>query len=102
MLVFFLMNGKMQESRLFLRKPGRMSDLSNYRSIIPVVVRIFERIIYDQLYHYLNENNVLSRHQSGFHSLHCTVTALIEATDNCFLIILLKYPIVALLMPLSF
>ena len=46
------------------------------------MAKIFERIIYDQLYHYLNENNLLSRHQSGFRLLHSTVTALIEATDN--------------------
>ena len=66
------------------KKEGSRSDPSNYRpiSIIPVVAKIFERIIYDQLYHYLNENNLLSRHQSGFRLLHSTVTALIEATDN--------------------
>lgn len=46
------------------------------------MAKVFEQIIYDQLYHYLNENNLLSSHQSGFHSLHSTVTALIEATDN--------------------
>ena len=66
------------------KKAGSRSDPSNYRpiSIIPVVAKVFEQIIYDQLYHYLNENNLLSRHQSGFRSLHSTVTALIEATDN--------------------
>ena len=66
------------------KKVGSRSDPSNYRpiSIIPVVAKVFERIIYDQLYHYLNENNPLRRHQSGFRSLHSTVTALIEATDN--------------------
>ena len=46
------------------------------------MAKVFEQIIYDQLYHYLNENNLLSRHQSSFRSLHSTVTALIEATDN--------------------
>ena len=66
------------------KKAGSRSDPSNYRSIsiILVVDKVFERIIYDQLYHYLNENNLLSRYQSGFRSLHFTVTALIEATDN--------------------
>ena len=66
------------------KKAGSRSDPSNYRPIliIPVVAKVFERIIYDQLYHYLNESNLLSRHQSGFRSLHSTVTALIEATDN--------------------
>jgi len=63
---------------------GSRSDPSNYRliSIIQVVAKVFERIIYDQLYHYLKVNNFLNRHQSSFRSLHSTVTALIEATDN--------------------
>ena len=46
------------------------------------MAKVFERIIYDQLYHYLNENDLLSRHQSDFRSLHSSVTALIEATDK--------------------
>ena len=36
------------------------SDLNNYRpniSVIPAVAKIFEKIVYDQLYHYLNEND---------------------------------------------
>ena len=33
--------------------------------IIPVVAKVLERIVYDQLYHYLNENNRLTGHQSG-------------------------------------
>ena len=41
---------------------GERSDLNNYRPIstIPVVVKVFERIIYDQLYNYLTENNLVS------------------------------------------
>ena len=35
------------------KKAGSRSDPSNYRpiSIIPVVAKVFERIIFDQLYH---------------------------------------------------
>ena len=50
--------------------------------MIPVVAKVFERVAYDQLYHYLTENRILSRYQSGFRSLHSTVTALLEATDS--------------------
>ena len=34
------------------------------------------------VYHYLTENCILSRYQSGFRSLHSTVTALLEGTDS--------------------
>ena len=43
---------------------------------------MFERIIYDQVYGYLTENNLISSQQSGFRSLHSTVTALLEATND--------------------
>ena len=66
------------------KNSGKRSDSTNYRpiSVIPVVAKVFERIIYDQLYHYLTKNNFLSCHQSGFQSLHSTLTVLIEATDS--------------------
>ena len=51
-------------------------------SVIPTVAKIFEKIIYDQLYQYLNENGLLNSGQSGFCSLHSTLTALLETNDN--------------------
>ena len=58
--------------------------MNNYRpiSIIPVIAKVFERIVYDQLHDYLIDNNMLSNSHSGFRSLHSTVTALLEATNN--------------------
>ena len=40
-----------------LFKEGNHSDLNNYRpiSIVPIVAKVFERIIYDQVYGYLTE-----------------------------------------------
>ena len=44
---------------------------------------MFEKIVYEQLYNFLsNEDIMISTHQSGFRSLHSTVTVLLEATDN--------------------
>ena len=65
-------------------KKGSRSDLDNYRpiSVTPIVSKIFERIVYDQLYEYLNGNNLLTNCQSGFRSLHSTLKALLEATNN--------------------
>ena len=66
------------------KRAGKRNDMTNYRpiSIIPAVAKVFERIIYDQVYKYLTDNKLLSCHQSGFRSLHSTVTALLEATDS--------------------
>ena len=67
-------------------KPARVSTLarvSTFQSIIPTVAKIFEKIIYDQLCDYLKDNNLLTHCQSGFRSLHSTLsTALIEATNS--------------------
>ena len=67
-----------------LFKHGERRDLNNYRpiSIIPVVAKVFERIIYDQIYVFLTDNNLLCNSQSGFRCLHSTVTALLESTNN--------------------
>ena len=67
-----------------LFKQGDRSDMNNYRpiSVISVVAKVFERIVYNQLSNYLSEHNILSKHQSGFRSFHSTVTALLETTDS--------------------
>ena len=63
-------------------KQGESSDLNNYRpiSVISVVAKVFERIVYDQLYNFLNSEEISSKQQSDFRSLHSTVTALLKAT----------------------
>jgi hypothetical protein len=63
-------------------KSGTKSDPGNYRpiSVIPCVAKIFEKIIFDQLYGYFDGNSLLPTCQSGFRSFHSTLTALLEAT----------------------
>lgn len=67
-----------------LFKQGESLDLNNYRpiSVISVVAKVFERIVYDQLYNFLSNEGIISKQQSGFRSLHSTVSALLEATDS--------------------
>ena len=67
-----------------LFKQGDRDDLNNYRpiSVISVMAKVFERIVYDQLYAYLEEHNIICKYQSGFRAIHSTVTALLEATDT--------------------
>ena len=64
-------------------KAGSKKECSNYRpiSVLPVVSKILERAIHDQLYHHLSENNLLTSTQSGFRPKHSTLTAAIDVTD---------------------
>ena len=41
-----------------------------------------KQIVYNQLSHYLNDKKLLSSSQSGFRSLHSTLMALLEATND--------------------
>ena len=68
----------------YLDQQGERHDPNNYRpiSIIPVVAKVFERIIYDQVKAFIDENKLFFKSQSGFRSLHSTVTALLEATND--------------------
>ena len=83
---YFSRSGKaLDRGTQLYKNKGKRSDINHYRPIstIPVVAKMFERIIYDQLYKYLTDSKLLSGHQSaGFLSAHPTVTALLEATDS--------------------
>ena len=65
-------------------KSGDSCDVNNYRpiSIIPVIAKVFEKIIFDQFYKFLNDNDLLSNCQSGFRALHSTVTAMLKSTNQ--------------------
>lgn len=67
-------------------KEGEKSEKSNYRpiSVLPVISRLFEKLIFDQLYQYMNENGFLSPDQSGFRALHSTITCLLKCTDDWY------------------
>lgn len=67
-----------------LHKGGDSLDVNNYRpiSIICSVIKIFEKIIFKQLFRYVNEFSILSPNQSGFRSNHSTTTALVKFTND--------------------
>ena len=68
-------------------KSGDKDDVNNYRliSIIPTIARVFEKLIYNQLYQYFVNNKLLSNQQFGFRSLHSTALALSKATNQWLL-----------------
>ena len=56
----------------------------NYRpiSLLPVFSKIFERVIYKRMFHYLTENNMIYKRQFGFRENHSTNHALISITET--------------------
>ena len=67
-------------------KSGQRDDRSNYRprSVLPVLARVFEKLIHKQLYDYLDTNRHLFSNQSGFRALHSVVTCLLNNTDDWY------------------
>ena len=59
-----------------LYKDGSCNDVGNYRpiSVLPILGKILERVVYDQLYAYFTDNNLLNPCQSGFRPGHSTST----------------------------
>ena len=67
-------------------KSGESHDRSNYRpiSVLPFLSRVFERLVFKQLYEYLDTNKLIHYKQSGFRSLHFAVTCLLKCTDDWY------------------
>jgi retron-type reverse transcriptase len=62
-----------------LFKSGNKNDFNNYRpiSILPIVSKVIESIVFDHIHHYLLENKLLSDKQFGFRKKHSTIDALL-------------------------
>ena len=74
-----------------LFKTGDRSDIANYRpiSLLPVLSKIFEKLIHRRLVSFLDKNQVIYRKQFGFrkqhstiHALHSAVTQVVNGLNN--------------------
>ena len=63
-----------------------IARLSNYRpiSLLPICGKLLEKIVFDQVYFYLNLNNLLSKNQSGFRSGDSTIYQLISIPSSIY------------------
>ncbi|MEL7522377.1 MAG: reverse transcriptase family protein, partial [Cyanobacteria bacterium J06553_1] len=67
-----------------VHKSGPTNQTNNYRpiSILPSLSKILEKITYNRLIEFMNENNILSDSQFGFRSQRSTETALQRFIDH--------------------
>lgn len=61
-----------------LHKKGEKNDVNNFRpvSVLPIVSKIHERIVFKHVYNHLHENGLITRHQSGFRPNDSTINQL--------------------------
>ena len=58
--------------------------MDNYRpvSLLPSISKVFEKVVFDQLYRYFQDNNLFYPSQYGFRREHSTELATLELTDR--------------------
>ena len=64
-------------------KTGTVTDPGNYRpiAVLSPFAKILERLVYNQLSHFLEKENILFKHQFGFRKNHSTDQAILELAD---------------------
>ena len=67
-------------------KNGERDDRSNYRpiSVLPVLSRLFEKLVYYQHYNHLCKNKHLCTFQTGFRTLRSIVTSVLTSTNDWY------------------
>ena len=70
-----------------LYKSGPPNSPGNYRpiSVLPIVSKIMERVLHDELYNYVTKFELLSDCQFGFRKFHSTSTALLDCTNSWYM-----------------
>ena len=69
-----------------VHKKDSRETKSNYRpiSLLPVCGKILEKIVYNDLYTFLVNNNLITKHWSGFRPGDCTINQLLSITTTIF------------------
>ena len=86
---FSLLRGQMATEWKFARvtpvpKRSGSVHVEDFRpvSVLPVVAKIIERLVYRQLFAFLQKHSILHKAQSGFRPHHTTQDVLVSTTDD--------------------
>ena len=63
---------------------GKSDNRANYHpiSVLPVISKLFEKLVYEQYYNYLVSNSLLYSQQSSFGTLLSVLTSLLKCTND--------------------
>ena len=66
-----------------LHKNGSKDDVNNYRPISLLVVwsKIFERVVFNRFFNYLEEHSYINENQFGFRKKHSTIDAVAKLVE---------------------
>ena len=69
-----------------LHKKGNKQSLKNYRpiSLLPICSKIFERLIYNEMFTFFTENNLIFPNQSGFRPEDSCVNQILAITHKIY------------------
>ena len=86
-----------------LFKKGDDKIVDNYRplSLLPSISKLFEKIVFNQLFEYFTQNNLFHNNQYGFRQEHSTEHAALELADRVLFDLDNKNASVAIFMDLS-
>ena len=76
----------MNRKKLKLHKKGNKQSLKDYRpiSLLLICSKIFEHLIYDEMFTFFIENNLISPNQSGFRPRESCVNQLLAVTHEIY------------------
>ena len=83
---FFLKTGKKPTLFLFIKKKNDEQSLKNYRpvSLLPICAKIFERLLYTNMFSFLIENDLISQNKSGFKPGDSCINQLLSSTHEIY------------------
>ncbi len=69
-----------------LFKKNNETLCTNYRpiSLLPCISKVFEKLLFDHIFHFLRSHNLLNKHQSGFIPGDSTINQLIKICNNLY------------------
>ena len=67
-------------------KSGDKTDLNNYRpiSLVPIIAKVFEKLLYDRVESFIEKHNILSTTQYGFRSNFSPEHTVLDVVSSCF------------------